>query len=48
VTIRDRNTMEQVRVPMALLPAVMEKLMAGQWSEVARESGVKRNQAQAE
>ena len=36
VTIRDRNTMEQVRVSMALLPAVMEKLMAGQWSEVAR------------
>jgi len=48
VTIRDRNTMEQVRVSMALLPAVMEKLMAGQWSEVARESGVKRDQAQAE
>jgi len=48
VTIRDRNTMEQVRVPMALLPAVMEKVMAGQWSEVARESGVKRDQAQAE
>ena len=28
--------------------AVMEKLMAGKWSEVARESGVKRDQVQAE
>jgi glycyl-tRNA synthetase len=40
VTIRDRDAMGQVRVPMAALPAVMEKLMAGEWPEVYREHGV--------
>jgi glycyl-tRNA synthetase len=40
VTVRDRNTMGQVRVTMAELPAVMEKLMAGLWIEVYREHGI--------
>jgi glycyl-tRNA synthetase len=39
VTIRDRDTMEQVRVSMTSLEPVMEKLMAGRWAEVAREHG---------
>jgi glycyl-tRNA synthetase len=34
VTIRDRDSMGQVRVAMTELPAVMEKLMAGHWAEV--------------
>jgi glycyl-tRNA synthetase len=41
VTIRDRDTMEQVRVSMTALESVMEKLMAGKWAEVAREHGIK-------
>jgi glycyl-tRNA synthetase len=43
VTIRDRDAMGQVRVPMAALPAIMEKLMAGEWPEVYREHGVAKN-----
>ncbi len=39
VTIRDRNSMGQVRVSMAALEPVMEKLMAGNWADVAREAG---------
>jgi glycyl-tRNA synthetase len=42
VTIRDRDTMEQVRVSIASLEPIMEKLMAGKWAEVAQEHGVKR------
>jgi glycyl-tRNA synthetase len=42
VTIRDRDTMGQVRAAMTALPAVMESLMAGQWAEVFREHGVSR------
>ena len=40
VTIRDRNTMQQIRVPMDNLEAVMADLMAGRWNEIARSSGV--------
>jgi glycyl-tRNA synthetase len=40
VTIRDRNSMEQVRVSLTALPAVMERLMAGQWADVYREHGI--------
>jgi glycyl-tRNA synthetase len=40
VTIRDRNTMDQVRVPLAGLRAVMDKLMAGQWSEIYAQHAV--------
>jgi glycyl-tRNA synthetase (class II) len=43
VTIRDRDTMGQVRVSMAQLSAVMEKLMAGQWTEVHVEHGVSKD-----
>jgi glycyl-tRNA synthetase len=42
VTIRDRDTMEQVRVSISSLEPIMEKLMAGKWAEVAREHGIKR------
>src|SRR5262245_17651060 len=42
VTIRDRNTMEQVRVSLAELESIMDKLMAGKWAEVAHEHGIKR------
>ncbi len=40
VTIRDRDSMGQVRVAMTSLPTVMDKLMTGQWAEVYREHGV--------
>jgi glycyl-tRNA synthetase len=43
VTVRDRNTMGQVRVAMAELPAVMEKLMAGQWAEIHAQHGVSKD-----
>jgi glycyl-tRNA synthetase len=43
VTIRDRNTMGQVRVPISELSAVIDKLMAGQWPEVAAEQGLKKD-----
>jgi glycyl-tRNA synthetase len=42
VTIRDRNTMEQVRVSLSALEPTMEELMAGKWAEVAREHGIKK------
>ena len=42
VTIRDRNTMQQIRVPMDSLETVMADLMAGQWNDLARSSGVSR------
>jgi glycyl-tRNA synthetase len=40
VTIRDRNTMGQVRVALSALPAVMENLMGGQWDEIYRAHGI--------
>ena len=40
VTIRDRNTMQQIRVPLASVEAVFTKLMAGHWNDVARSPGV--------
>ena len=40
VTIRDRDTMGQVRVPMTELVPVMDKLMAGQWGEVYAQHSV--------
>jgi len=42
VTIRDRDSMEQVRVSMSSLEPVMEKLMAGKWTEIAREHRINR------
>jgi glycyl-tRNA synthetase len=43
VTIRDRNTMGQIRVPMSELSAVMDKLMAGQWGEIYREHAINKD-----
>ncbi len=43
VTIRDRNTMGQVRVAMSELPAVMDKLMGGQWTEIYRDHGINKD-----
>jgi glycyl-tRNA synthetase len=37
VTIRDRDTMEQVRVPIASLESIIEQLMSGKWTEIAAE-----------
>ena len=42
-TIRDRVTMQQVRVELDSLPTVMEKLMAGQWGEIAAAHSVKKD-----
>jgi glycyl-tRNA synthetase len=39
VTIRDRNTMQQIRVPLANVEVVMSELMTGHWNDVARSSG---------
>jgi glycyl-tRNA synthetase len=43
VTIRDRDTMEQVRVPIVNLESVMAELMAGNWSAVAGQHGIIKN-----
>jgi glycyl-tRNA synthetase len=43
VTIRDRDTMEQVRVPIGNLETVMAELMAGNWSAVAGQHGIVNN-----
>ncbi len=40
VTIRDRNTMGQVRVAMSELTAVMDNLLNGQWAEIYRDHGI--------
>ena len=40
VTIRDRNTMQQIRVPLANVEVVMSELLTGHWNEVAKSSGV--------
>jgi glycyl-tRNA synthetase len=38
VTIRDRDSMEQIRVPLDAVDKIMMDLMAGKWREVASES----------
>jgi glycyl-tRNA synthetase len=43
VTIRDRDSMEQVRVALTALPIVMDRLMAGEWAEVYHQHGVTRD-----
>ena len=40
VTIRDRDNMQQIRVPLTSLNAVMETLMDGEWASMHRELGV--------
>jgi glycyl-tRNA synthetase len=41
VTIRDRDTMQQIRVPIAKVPEIMTKLMEGAWGEVAAHADYK-------
>ncbi len=36
VTIRERDSMEQIRVPLADLEAIMPELMAGKWADVKK------------
>jgi glycyl-tRNA synthetase len=43
VTIRDRNSMEQIRVSINSLAFVMNELMDGKWAQAAQEHGVKKN-----
>jgi len=40
MTIRDRNTMDQVRVPMSSLAEIIAKLMDGGWPDVFRDHGI--------
>ncbi len=40
VTIRDRNTMQQIRVPLANVEMIVSELMAGHWNGVALSSGI--------
>jgi glycyl-tRNA synthetase len=41
VTIRDRDTMEQIRVPIANVTEIMSKLMEGAWAEIAARADYK-------
>jgi glycyl-tRNA synthetase len=43
VTIRDRDTMQQIRVPMTTLSSVMERLMEGKWAELALQRGIQKD-----
>jgi glycyl-tRNA synthetase len=36
VTIRERDSMQQIRIPIADLEAIMPELMAGKWADVAK------------
>jgi glycyl-tRNA synthetase len=36
ITVRDRDSMQQVRIPISGLTSVMERLMEGKWSDVAQ------------
>ncbi|HEV8340856.1 MAG TPA: glycine--tRNA ligase [Candidatus Binatia bacterium] len=38
VTIRDRDSMEQIRIPLSNLETIMAELMKGKWAEVAKSS----------
>jgi glycyl-tRNA synthetase len=40
VTIRDRDTMQQIRVSLSSVETVIAKLMAGGWAEIYREHGI--------
>ena len=42
VTIRDRDNMQQIRVPLSSLTSVMEKLLDGGWAEIHSQHGVTR------
>jgi glycyl-tRNA synthetase (class II) len=41
VTIRDRDTMQQIRVPIQRVPEILVKLMEGAWAEVAANADYK-------
>jgi glycyl-tRNA synthetase len=41
VTIRDRDSMGQIRVGISQIVPIMEKLMSGGWDQIARECGLK-------
>jgi glycyl-tRNA synthetase len=41
VTIRDRDTMQQIRVPISKLQTVMSDLIAGKWPEIASQESYK-------
>ena len=43
VTVRNRDNMQQIRVPLASLTAVMEKLMDGEWAQIHGQHGLARN-----
>ena len=40
VTIRDRDSMEQIRVPISAVEGVISDLMSGQWAAVAKQTGL--------
>ncbi|HXG50533.1 MAG TPA: glycine--tRNA ligase [candidate division Zixibacteria bacterium] len=40
VTVRERDSMQQVRVPIGSLERVIKKTMAGGWADVVREHGL--------
>ena len=40
VTIRGRDSMEQIRVPISAVEAVISDLMSGQWAAVAKQTGL--------
>jgi glycyl-tRNA synthetase len=41
VTIRDRDTMQQIRVPLSALENIVGDLMAGKWAEIAAQDAYK-------
>jgi glycyl-tRNA synthetase len=41
VTIRDRDTMQQIRIPVAKVPEIVSRLMEGAWAEVAANADYK-------
>jgi glycyl-tRNA synthetase len=43
VTIRDRDSMQQIRIPMTSLESIMEQLMAGKWAELALRHGTNKD-----
>jgi glycyl-tRNA synthetase (class II) len=43
VTIRDRDTMQQIRVSMTTLSSVMERLMEAKWAELALQHGIQKD-----
>ncbi|MGE5820232.1 MAG: His/Gly/Thr/Pro-type tRNA ligase C-terminal domain-containing protein, partial [Deltaproteobacteria bacterium] len=40
VTVRDRDTMQQIRVPMVALENMVDRIMAGGWADAVREFGL--------